>query len=127
MRQRFSLRRVFELRLVAAAEVLESGGVMAVPLAQFSRRRDVLAPVIEGRPGLGQPPRPDAVHQDPGAVAQLWLVIHPAYLNHSSRHVLPPPPIEPAVQSSWQPRDSRLWLSLIRFPPEALPQRGREG
>ena len=61
---------VFQLRLVAAAEVREPVRVVAVPLAQLARRRDVLAPLVEGRLGLGQSPRPDMVDQHPGAVAR---------------------------------------------------------
>jgi Major Facilitator Superfamily len=81
---------ILQLPPVAAGEFLEAVRVVAVPLAQLVRRRDVFAPLIERRLGLGQPSRPDPVDQHPGAVARLRLLIHPAYPDCSSRHRLPP-------------------------------------
>src|SRR5262249_34330400 len=58
VRQRFRPLGTLQLRLVATAELLKAARIVAAPLAQLSRWRDVLAPLVERCPGLSQPPRP---------------------------------------------------------------------
>jgi hypothetical protein len=57
-----------ELIEVAAAELVELGRVVLVPLAQLGGRRDILGPLVQVGRVLAQAPRPDPVDEHPGAV-----------------------------------------------------------
>src|SRR5215469_4872929 len=80
---------LFQFFPVAPAELGEQARVVAVPLAEFVRRRDVPAPFIESGLGLGQPSRPQPVDEDPGAVLRPWLFVDPANLDRSTCHGMP--------------------------------------
>src|SRR6476619_5171000 len=81
MREGFGPRRLGQLLLIAASELLEPFRSVVVPLAQLIGRRDLLAPFVQIRFFLGHPARPDPVHQHPGAVAAYPLVIYTAHLH----------------------------------------------
>jgi hypothetical protein len=63
-----ALRVAGKLVQVPAAELVELGRVVPVPLAQLGGRRGVLGPVIEPGRVLAQAPRPDPVDEHAGAV-----------------------------------------------------------
>jgi predicted ArsR family transcriptional regulator len=77
-RERRMRPRRLEFRDVAAAELGKPGRVVAVPGAQFRRRRDILRPLIEPGGVLAKPARPDPVDQHPGTVVGGRRVIDPA-------------------------------------------------
>src|SRR5450631_2454760 len=73
--------RLGQLLAVTAAELLEPFRVVAVPLAQHRGGSDLLAPLVQAGLLLSHAPRPDPVHQHPGAVPRGGIIINPAHLN----------------------------------------------
>jgi hypothetical protein len=64
-----------ELVKVAAAELIELGRVVSVPLAQLGGRRGVLGPFIQPGGVLAQAPGPDPVDKNASAVVRRWRVV----------------------------------------------------
>jgi hypothetical protein len=79
--RRLGVLWVFELPPVPAAELRKPVWVVPVPPAQFIRWRDILAPLIKGSRGLGQPSRPEPVDQDPCAILGPRVLVNPADLH----------------------------------------------
>jgi hypothetical protein len=76
--QRVCMLGIFEFGPVAMAELREAFRVVAVPLAQFRGRGNLLAPLVEMGLLLGHSPWPDAVDQHSGAVGLLRSLVDPA-------------------------------------------------
>jgi hypothetical protein len=55
--------RIVQLGAIAAGELGVPVGIMAVPLTQLGRRRDLFALVVEVSPLLAQSPRPEPIDQ----------------------------------------------------------------
>jgi hypothetical protein len=73
-----ALRAAGELVQVAAAELVELGRVVPVPLAQLGRRCGVLGPLIQVGRVLAQAPRPDPVDEHPGAIVRRRCLVDAA-------------------------------------------------
>src|SRR5882672_7890828 len=67
-RGRFRLQRV-ELLGVAADEFRPERRIVGEPTPQADARREVLQPEVDGRGGLRQPARPEAIDENAYAVA----------------------------------------------------------
>jgi hypothetical protein len=73
-----ALHAAGELVQVPAAELVELGRVVAVPLAQLGGRRGVLGPLIQPGRVLAQAPRPDPVDEHAGAVVRRGRLVDAA-------------------------------------------------
>jgi hypothetical protein len=62
-------------------ELLESLGLMAIPLAEILGGRDVLAPDTHSGVVLAYSPRPDSIDQHALAVVGADLVVHSRHPN----------------------------------------------
>jgi len=70
-----ALRGAGQLIQVAAAELVELGRVVPVPLAQLGGGRGVLGPLVQAGRVLAQAPRPDPVDEHAGAVGRRGRVV----------------------------------------------------
>jgi hypothetical protein len=91
------------------AETPPLGGIVSVPFAQFSRRRDVLLPRVQTRFRLRHAARPEPVNQHAIPVRYAgWFVGSPGE-DHRSRSPLlslagsRSPPASPGSSTSWRP------------------------
>src|SRR6202000_1694339 len=64
---------------VARFQLLEQFGLVAVPLTQLFRRRDVLEPGAHPRVVFAYSPRPDAVDEEPAAVIGACIGVDPRH------------------------------------------------
>lgn len=77
MVQRCCVIGVREFGQVPLAELREPPRVVRVPAAQFGRRRDVAAPLVQAGVGLRQAARPEPIDQDAMAVARIARLVDP--------------------------------------------------
>lgn len=75
---------------VAAPELVESFGVVPVPLAKVSRRGGLFAPLVEGRFVLADAAGPEPIDEDPGPVARLGLLIDSTHPYRTGAHTYLP-------------------------------------
>ena len=74
-RQRGASRLGGKLCFVATAELRKSDRLMAIPLAQFGARRDILEPEINVRTRFGEAARPETLDQHTQPIARLRRLI----------------------------------------------------
>jgi len=83
-----------ELGGIARLELRPLVGVVTVPAAQLGRRRDVPRPVVDPRPLLGQPARPQPVDEDAAAVVVGRRVVDAADVDGHAGNIDRGPPAD---------------------------------